>query len=111
MSPVFLGVVVVLACGLAAAVVVGGGQVRDRARADAVADVTALAGAVDDRAGADRVARANGATVTGLRRSGGVVIVEVALASQFAVAAATPTARPLGSASRSEHSGSLGLGR
>ena len=111
MSPVFLSVAVVLACGLAAAVVAGGGQLRDRARADAVADVTALAGAVDDRSGADRVARSNGATVTGLRRSGGVVIVEVALGSQNAEAAATPTAQPLGSASRLEHSGSLGLGR
>ena len=114
-SPVFLVVSVLLAGGLAAAVVSGGWRLRDRARADAVADVTALAGAVDDRSGAARVAEANGADVSGWRRADDVVIVAITLRSLVAEAAAIPVATPLagsmGAASRSGRAGSLGLGR
>lgn len=111
MSPVFLTASVVLSCGLAAAVVSGGGRLRDRARVDAVADVAALAGAIDDRPGAERVAVANGAELVGWRRSAGAVVAEIELGSLVGAAAATPVDEPLGSTSRSGQPGSVGLGR
>ncbi|MFZ4668193.1 MAG: hypothetical protein ACOYML_02760 [Microthrixaceae bacterium] len=110
-SPVFLAVAVVLSCGIAAAVVSGGGRLRDRARADAVADVTALGGAVDGRSRAEQVAAANGAELVGWRRSSDAVIATIDLRSVRGEAAATSSLEPVGSASRSGHSGSLGLGR
>lgn len=67
-----------------------------RARADAVADLVALAGVVDGRATAERVGAANSASVVGWRRVGEIVVVDIRLGAASGVAAAAPV--PAGAA-------------
>jgi len=89
-----------LAAGVAVAVVCAVGVLRvgdaaaRRARADAAADLSALAHVTGDLDAATAVARANGAVVTGHRRTGAARVVTIDLDGVVATAAA----RPAGSA-------------
>jgi hypothetical protein len=67
-----------------------GGAALDRARADAVADLSALAAVTGGDVDAVRVATANGGRVIGVRHGSGVRTVTVVVSGVAAVAAAAP---------------------
>ena len=71
-----------------------GEAAAQRARADAVADLSALAHVTGDLEGATAVARANGAVVTGHRRTGAARVVTIDLDGVVATAAARPAGSP-----------------
>jgi len=93
---------VVLLLAVLAAVVVAevGAAALERQEAQVAADAAALAGATAGAAEAEHVAEANGASVTGYRRVGGVVVVEVRYRRASAVAAAEAAAVPDGPGDR-----------
>ncbi len=86
----------VLLAGLAVAVVLATGVARvgdaaaRRARADATADVVALAAVTGGDDAAAAIAAANGAEVRRLRRLGDTVVVDVTASGATSVAAARP---------------------
>ena len=89
------GVLVAALLGVAAMFVLGigrlGGAAVERARADAVSDLVALAAVTGDADGAQRVAAADGATVVRLGDGpAGRRTVTVRIGSVTAVAAAAP---------------------
>lgn len=74
-----------------------GGAASARARADAAADLVALAAVVDPASGAGRVARANGATVVRVDdRLGGGLTVQVRRGGVVGEATARPAAQDRG---------------
>ena len=89
-----------LAAGVATVVVCAVGVLRvgeaaaQRARADAVADLSALAHVTGGLEGATAVAHANGAVVTGHRRTGTARVVTIGLDGVLATAAARPAGSP-----------------
>lgn len=85
--PLFAVILVALVV-MAGLVVMVGTATSDRARASAVADAAALAGARDGRRGAELVTAANGGRMTGYRSSADVVEVEVEVAGRRASARA-----------------------
>ena len=90
-------VTLIVVAGLATAITLALGVVRlgdvaaGQARADAVADLTALAAVTGGDAGAQQVARSNGASITAQRRVGSTEVVTVSLAGRSAMAAARPS--------------------
>ncbi len=85
---------VALCCVALLALVPVAGALDDRARASTAADAAALAGAADGERAAHQVARANGADLLEIERTGDEVVVQVRVGDVEAYARARATRRP-----------------